>query len=275
MIVVRLRGGLGNQMFQYALGRCMAARRGDELVLECGKLRARPNATPRDYSLDIFRLNATFAAMSTIQAQAKVLTHIVQCRRGFHQEVFECRAPDIVLEGYWSSEQYFLEIESLICSDFTFRSSIERYNPIMPSHDSPNSRICIHVRRGDYLTSAGAGLGFLGLKYYEDAIALIVGQIKDPHFYIFSDDIPWCIDNLRIEHPHTYMRHNCGQKLSTAIDFQLMTSCQHFIIANSSFSWWAAWLATKKADGIVVAPCRWLCDRVEIPDLIPRRWMQI
>jgi hypothetical protein len=133
--------------------------------------------------------------------------------------------------------------------------------------------VCVHVRRGDYLTPKGQFLGFVGTDYYERAIALLKTKIDAPHFYVFSDDIDWCKQSLRFDSPHTFVETGENGEDTTEQDFQLMTLCRHFIIANSTFSWWAAWKGTRGTDDFVTAPHRWFSGpQRSSTDIIPSRW---
>jgi hypothetical protein len=136
--------------------------------------------------------------------------------------------------------------------------------------------VCLHVRRQDYLdTPAGRRLGFLGKGYYDRAVARMARRAPGAHFFIFSDDLAWCRKSLCLHHPHTYVEHRGTAHAAAASDFRLMTRCRHFIIANSSFSWWAAWLG-ESADSLVIAPRTWFRRHPrQSRDLAPARWPRI
>jgi hypothetical protein len=273
MVVVRLYGGVGNQMFQYAAGRCLAHRRGEPLYLETSLL-PRPAPTPREYGLDIFSLRPRFTTLAALVPNVNLLISIRQCERGYYEDVLNCSAKGaIVLDGYWQSEAYFAEIGPLLRREFIFRRrGLGGHRAPTTGIRSPAS-VAVHVRRGDYLLTRR--LRPLRPSYYRRAAEYMAGQIDSPHFYVFSDDLDWCRRNLRLEHPHTFVLNAGSQRERAATDLQAMSSCRHFIIANSSFSWWAAWLGTKPGTK-VVAPREWLTgDTRGSRAIVPRRWMRL
>jgi hypothetical protein len=275
MIVVRLTGGLGNQMFQYAFGRCLADRHADQLYLELGKLSRRH--TPRQYALKIFNINARITTMDQVHATASMFTSLVQSERGFHQHYMDkSYSNTLVVEGYWVTEKYFVQMADLIREEFTFKSLREgEVGRFAERIRSDSSAVCLHVRRGDYLTTADF-LGFVGTSYYERAIMLLKAKVPHCHFYVFSDDIDWCKSNLMIDAPHTFVEYRQPEGDLTEADFQLMTTCRHFITANSTYSWWAAWLAAHRDSAIVTAPVRWFKENQdESKDIVPSRWIRL
>lgn len=276
MIIAKLMGGLGNQMFQYAAGRCLAEKRKDRLLLETNSISSL-SSHPREYGLGIFNIHAEFTNIHEIIKASDLLFHIREFKPGFHKGVFECPYQfDIALDGFWQHESYFKEIENIIRKEFTFKiSEYKTADLLLDKHSASTAGICIHVRRGDYLLPEGSHLVTLGTDYYKRAVKYIASVVRNPHFYIFSDDIDWCVENLSLDYPHTYIRHNRPELKSTAEDFRRMTMCQHFIIANSSFSWWAAWLGS--SDGkIVVAPTDWIRnDHIASKNMAPTRWIRL
>lgn len=133
----------------------------------------------------------------------------------------------------------------------------------------------LHVRRGDYVSDARthATLGVCSLDYYRAAVRYIADHVEAPEFFVFSDDIAWAQANLELGHPCHYVDHNRGAESYN--DMRLMSLCRHHIIANSSFSWWGAWL-NPRADKVVVAPARWFAggNRV-VDDLFPPGWVRL
>jgi Glycosyl transferase family 11 len=281
MVIARLSGGLGNQMFQYALGRHIAFRRDEALLLETSQLRGRPNATPRSYGLDMFNIAATILNPNDLQRVSGVMVTIFQQRDGFHPEALAVQtATDVVLHGFWTSERYFSEIASLIRSDFSFRSDASMHEDgqlAVQIHGS--NAVCVHVRRGDYVSTPSHFMGFVGVEYYQRAIDLAAARISNPHFFIFSDDQDWCMANLTVDHTHTFVRHDRPAENATEEDFRLMRMCRHFIIANSTFSWWAAWLSADPCR-LVIAPSNWYAQttlgsyKLDASDLLPSGWIR-
>jgi hypothetical protein len=276
-VIARLRGGLGNQMFQYALGRCIAEKENRELLLETKGLEVQPGITARTYALDIFRISARI--MSSRQAHRSlavpVHAYIVERTPGFCQDVLK-PSPflSIHLNGFWQSEKYFKSIAPVIRREFRFKrlgSAGRGWKAAILSERSP---VCVHVRRQDYLAPQGRYIGFVGSEYYRRAVDVVARRVANPHFFIFSDDLVWCEKSLKIGYPHSFVRY-AGSDDNGARDLELMTMCKHFIIANSSFSWWAAWLSENPRK-MVVAPARWFAgSRLDSRDLVPDTWTRV
>jgi Glycosyl transferase family 11 len=276
MIVTKLKGGLGNQMFQYAAGKCLAEKHKDQLFLETSSL-VRPLATPREYGLHIFNIRAEITNKEEIIRASDILFRVHQIKRGFHKGVLECpRGGNIVLDGYWQNELYFKEIEHIIREEYTFKPiDHTAVDLLLQEQISSTAAVCIHVRRGDYLLPEGSEFITAGTNYYKNAMEFIAKEVRDPYFYVFSDDIAWCIENLPLDYPHTFVRRDQLTTKYTEEDFRLMTMCQHFIIANSSFSWWAAWLGSSD-DKIVVAPTKWFRDDpAASKEITPTAWVRL
>jgi hypothetical protein len=290
MIIVRLMGGLGNQMFQYALGRCLSLKHKTTLRLDLSFLLSRPeNAeyTFRNYELQDFNIIEDIATIKDLKKFNDILLsksligRIEQKFRKyrtidepyFHfSESILLSPKNTYLNGYWQSEKYFSCIENIIRNDFTLKSIPGNNASILESMRQPNS-ISIHIRRGDYFSNPliNSFLGICSFQYYYDAVKLVAGKIKDPRFFIFSDDIEWAKQNIKLDFPVIYL--DCDNKPS--YDLFLMSQCSNNIIANSSFSWWAAWL-NNKPDKIVVAPRKWFADTsINISDRIPEEWIKI
>jgi hypothetical protein len=271
MIVVRLKGGLGNQMFQYALGRTLALKHDRPLLLETSGLEG-GSATPREYSLDCFDIRPRFVTFNEIADVSAFSVSLTQQRRGFHPEIFELPPqPLLIVSGLWISEGYFRDAAAVVRAEFTFRST--KTNELVTRIQS-STAVAVHVRRGDYLSSCGEHFGFVGADYYGRAIALLAHRLRAPHFFVFSDDMDWCRRNLHLDHPHTFVDPGGRPDPRGQEDLRLMTLCQHFIIANSTFSWWAAWLGASQGK-IVVAPRRWYrddADGLQSRDIVPPGW---
>jgi len=179
------------------------------------------------------------------------------------------------LEGYWGSEKYFKDIENIIRKEFTLKDKPDAINQKMISRIKNCDSVSIHIRRGDYIFDEKTNKyhGVCNLDYYLKAIALVAKKVKKPYFFIFSDDIRWAKQNLHLKFPCVYVNHNIGKK--DYEDLRLMSNCCHNIIANSSFSWWGAWL-NKNKDKIVIAPKKWFTDKsINTKDLIPKQWLKI
>lgn len=285
MVIVQLLGGLGNQMFQYAFGRSLAKRRSDELLLDDSLLsRMKPC---RRFNLDAFNINATLNSQcERSRWNRDILWTLSEVGFGFFKEVFEgCHHHEnLRVVGWWQSASYFEDISRIIRSEFTFRDNYPKpCDHVLGSKIGETDSVCVHIRRTDYLNPKDTR-GFVGLDYYEQAIHLIEARLPNPHLFVFSDDISWCRENIRAACPVTFFSSANAGELQATDDLYVMTKCKHFVIANSTFSWWAAWLG-QCPEKLVFAPRHWfLEERTAIPqrspngkahDLIPDDWIRV
>lgn len=295
MIVTQLTGGLGNQMFQYALGRALSLKHGTGLLFDTRPFDYQSYTdTKRSYELYVFDLPGRVANESELKKwgipnRFKVLInrylklgldpypkyYLKERGHRFQREILMC--PDNhYLSGFWQSEKYFAHIRSTLLSDFGGRAKkISQRNERLASEISATDSISLHVRRTDYVTNASANKhhGLCSLEYYKQAMKIIEEKVQKPTYYIFSDDPSWSKTNIKSKHKIVYISHN--QSREAHEDIRLMSQCQHNIIANSSFSWWGAWLNQNK-DKIVIAPKRWLADMsVDTSDRLPSTWKRI
>lgn len=272
MIVIRLSGGLGNQMFEYAATKHLALRNNTVLKMDLTSLNRRNSSmrhTPREYALDMFSLDQRFfSPVERMLFKLKVLPlkkakeADFQTQPGhtvaYNGDVLEL-LDNCYLEGIFPSPRYFQEIVDVIRQDFSFREPLAGEAKVFSGKIVEGNSVCVHVRRGDYVISASANQthGLCPLSYYQAALSLLRERgVTDPQLFVFSDDIPWCQENLKLDAPTTYVGPEyAGEK--DADHFKLMTACKHFIIPNSTFSWWAAWLSTASAEKVVVAPRKW------------------
>ncbi|WP_143414822.1 alpha-1,2-fucosyltransferase [Geobacillus sp. E263] len=289
MKIVKVIGGLGNQMFQYAFYRNLKAKfqevKLDITAFETYKLH-------NGYELErVFDIKPEYATKKeiyplTTNRNSKISkikrrifggkeTEYIEKDLKFDPEVFKVTG-DVYFEGYWQTEKYFKEIEDLIRKDFQFKNPLTNKNLELSNKIKNENSVSIHVRRGDYYTSKKAERkhgNIATIEYYQKAVRKITEFVDNPVFYIFSDDIPWVKENLKLENEVIYVDWNKG--LDSYIDMQLMSICKHNIIANSTFSWWGAWLNQNK-NKIVIAPSRWINNkRLDTSDVIPKEWIKI
>jgi hypothetical protein len=290
MIVVQLSGGLGNQMFQYALGRCLAGKLGCGLKLDLSNY---DEYRDRQYELFRYDIHATIASAVDLQRckgygltgrivmpmLEKLVPNIgvrvvrEQSER-FDESVLSLKG-NIYLIGYWQCERYFTEIADTIRSDLTLTEGLDERDANMVQQIRSTNAISIHFRRGDYVSdpNAEATLGALTTDYYAAAIKHVAARVEKPHFYVFSDDADWTMRNLRFEYPATFVAHNGPGR--GVFDMRLMSACRHNIIANSTFSWWAAWL-NGNPEKLVIAPSQWYRDASrDAADIVPADWIRI
>lgn len=286
-IIVGLSGGLGNQMFQYAAGRALSLDLCVELQLDLSWFAGREERTYalKDFSITEQVLNPLDYLPETVQAlESRIARRWFPSRMGgkvfrekhFHyDENFHQLKPAVYLEGYWQSEKYFKNNSLQIVSDFAPKSEVpDRCLPILSSIKETQA-ICLHIRRGDYLTNATAAKthGTCPISYYHQGVELLVKNLNTPHCFIFSDDPEWVKENLSLPCPFTVVDVNNGNEANW--DLFLMQSCLHFVIANSSLSWWGAWLGIQNGKR-VIAPKKWfLTTEKNTKDLIPSSWETI
>jgi len=181
---------------------------------------------------------------------------------------------NIYIEGHWPSEKYFLDIEEIIRQELTLISEMDNYHQNLKKQADSVESVSIHIRRGDYLSNSKVNQihGICSMNYYYEAINKIADKISDPYFFIFSDDPVWVTEKFKISYPFTVIRGNNQKDYE---DLILMSGCKHHIIANSTFSWWGAWLNPCK-DKIVISPAKWYQGAdYDTRDLLPASWITI
>lgn len=276
-VIVEIFCGLGNQMFQYAAGRALAMRHDAPLYISQTHLRQDPL---RQYQLHVFNIQAQLLTdeqqnhcrdivgerhrgkRALRKAMRRVMPGLFlkhfQDRDFAWRPEFESLQPMCYLEGYWQDERYFLPIRQTLLKDLAIKEPATGRNLELSQEISQCTAVSLHVRRGDYLRPDTAShMAHCTLDYYRKAIEHVTCRCENPVFYVFSDDIPWVREHLPIHEPVVFVDHNDG---STAHwDMRLMSLCRHNIIANSSFSWWGAWL-NAHANKIVCYPGQWYND---------------
>lgn len=285
MIIVNLKGGLGNQMFQYACGRAIVLRHLKEGAPV--KLKLNPallKNTPRSYALAPFKIKADLCESESCRqllfpygilskASQKLwrkLSHYYDAVT-FSKEIANMKN-NSVLEGYFQSEKYFSDWAKEIRQDFSLRGplgQVAEHIASAISHD--HNSVAIHFRKTDYI-----GHPFLNVCdqiYYEKAIARIREKVGSPRFYVFSDDIAWVKEQANMPSNSIYVSN---PNLSDYEEMILMSLCHHNVIANSTFSWWGAWLNTKY-DKIVIAPQTWAKGKEanKFRDILPDTWLKV
>ena len=254
-------GRLGNQMFQYASLRGIAARRGYDFGI--------PPSSFRNEWTD-HQLFQVFDLSNLLRQNIKYLDNGYAPEAGesffhFDELLFNQCPNDVSLIGYFQSEKYFVHIKDSIKEDFTFKEEILK--PCQEMISSLDKPISLHVRRTDYLTNSANHYN-LQLDYYEEALSKFD---SDRTVVVFSDDPKWCMEQDLFSSDRFLVSEN----QSNYVDLCLMTLCSDHIIANSSFSWWGAWLANTST---VIAPNNWFGPNnanKETKDLIPESWTRI
>ena len=292
VIISEIIGGLGNQMFQYAAGRSVSFRCGQSLRLDISGFAG--YGLHQGFELQqVFSCPAEIATESDVRSilgwQSSPAIRRIVARPGmtlFRRKAFVVEPhfhywPEInhvpqecYLHGYWQSEKYFQSHASDIRANFSFKHTFSNRNAELVEQIVQANAVSLHVRRGDYAKNPGANSthGLCSLDYYQSAIQYAVERVNQPNFFVFSDDVAWVRANLHINHPCHYVEHNCGAESYN--DMRLMSLCRHHIIANSSFSWWGAWLNPNQ-NKIVIAPKKWFSSSQDTSDLLPRNWVTL
>jgi hypothetical protein len=289
LIIIKLQGGLGNQMFQYAYSTALQAATGAQIYFDYHFFEARDKligATPRNYELDIFGITAPRPPV--ISDFGKWLRRIKRIKPDIPAHFSESsllfdasflRLPDpCIVQGYFASEKYFFSVADIIRKAYQFPLQdlgIQNNELVNLINKQPSA--ALHVRRGDYVQNSN-NLNFHGLctiEYYKQAIECIEMQHGPQRWFIFSDDPQWCLAHLGWLNPCAVVSWNHGRDAWK--DMYLMSTCSHQVIANSTFSWWAAWL-NKNPQKTVIAPAPWIASNepgFDDTDLVPEAWIKL
>jgi hypothetical protein len=273
VVVTRLSGGLGNQLFQYAAARAIAKRRNARLLLDISGFQ--DHGEGRAYALNVYQLAIETIRGSVIDAACKwafipAQGDIAENRIAIYREdnyEFEPElmrgSGSIYLYGFWQSWKYFSDIEDELRQTLRIPQRFRTY-------DLSRNSVSVHIRRGDYLNlKVQRSFGQCELGYYEAAVSLMRERVRDARFLVFSDDPMWCEQHFA----GGDFEIVSSASSSAAEDLQLMAECRHHIVANSSFSWWGAWLGLAD-ESIVIAPIPWYNASPRADDLIPKRWLR-
>jgi hypothetical protein len=288
VIITRISGGLGNQMFQYAMAKAMAKKNGDNFKLDISFY---PQQALRKYELNLFNIEENIATEGDSKElrgregllfkiknkfgihTKRPLTYIkekIEWLSIFQKDTCDLKG-DIYLDGFWQHENYFKDIKSEISKEFTLKQQISNEAKEYLSDIQKSQSISLHVRRGDYVQNIHTNRihGTCDLEYYNKSIEHINNKINSPIFFIFSDDMSWCQENFNFLDNKVFV-----DDTQTAFDdLELMQNCKHNIIANSTFSWWGAWL-NKNENKIVVSPKFWASSNLNIT-LSCKEWIKI
>ena len=284
MITSRIFGGLGNQLFQYATGRALALAAQDQLQLDT---RLVPQAQHGAYALKHFNVAASPADPASLPPGKDKLVRYGLWRAfgrnprlireqglGYDNTLLAQRG-EIYLHGYWQTEKYFARFAQQLRDDLTIVTPPSAENVQWLSDISKVASVSVHLRRGDYLASGsgGSSSATCDAAYYGRALEMVANRAGiDPFVFVFSDDPVWARDNLSFPFETRFVGHNGADKHYE--DIRLIAACQHNIIANSTFSWWGAWLNNKPSK-CVVAPQKWFNTDVDLnPDILPESWLK-
>lgn len=292
--IIKFNGGLGNQMFQYAFACALAHKFNSDIVFDFSYFKdvlENKNVTSRSFELDVFGIDCKVAqaedftnvkrldfSSSLKKTIAKIFPKTFNINyfrekdnHFFNKALFEYSGY-IFYEGYFQNEKYFKHIRESLLKSFSLKAQLDEQNRSMLEKIKNTNSVSIHVRRGDYVTLDYVNKinGVCSIEYYQKAIKYIAKKIKNPHFFLFSDDIEWLQENLKPDFDFTIVDFNNNKGY---FDLELMKNCKHNIIANSSFSWWGAWL-NENSDKIIVAPKKWTNKRQK-NRIVPDNWIKL
>lgn len=287
MIIVRLTGGLGNQLFQYAAGFRLAQVNQAQLKLDLSSYKVNPE---RAYALTPFRIQGLIASRQEVNLfggrerirNLKLWLHrkrlyltdwhwLRQTSPRIMPEVLAARGK-IYLDGVWQNQKYFEDVMPALQAELAFRDPPTGLNEVLAEKIRAVNAVSMHIRRGDYVNNPRTQSihGVCTLDYYQKALDNLAQTMPDIHLFIFSDDPVWAKANLAYPFPTTVVDHNPPEEAHE--DLRLMSLCRHHIIANSSFSWWGAWL-NPYPQKQVYAPSRWFnTTNYSISDIVPPTW---
>ena len=288
MVNVKIIGGLGNQMFQYAAAKALATYHNTKVIANVSSFKS--------YDIHPLRLgnlncDCEFKTSSSIVLKALEVPYLltivkkisfflklhVEKDLPFNSDFLKLKN-NITLVGYFQTEKYFQSIRETLLKEFTIKLPLNVYSKQVEKNILTSNSISVHIRRGDYLSNkeANAIHGICRKEYFTKALTLLDNKVNlspDTKLFVFSDDIQWCKDNLNFEYSTIFVTSDNERP---EVDIHLMSKCQHNIISNSTFSWWGAWLNTN-VDKIVIAPSNWFSSgsQHDHSDIIPSSWHKI
>lgn len=293
MNIVQFKGGLGNQMFQYALYRALNLAGNSKVLVNIGYYLEHPEercfelsrvfhsvCLRNDYGNQMLKKKNLYMKLRRNRNWIAYINYAVlplciyfkEKESGVYDErVYKLK--NAVISGYWQTEKYFKNIRGILLKDFTFQYGEDNLVMLRNKLLQNNSSVGIHIRRGDYLKSEGIYGNLSESLYYRRAIDYISKKIQAPQLIFFSDDM----ETVRRKYPYenaVYIDSSMFEKYQSWYDMYLMSSCSHNIIANSSFSWWGAWL-NQNRNKIVIAPEKWFFDGQRGEDICPDEWKKI
>jgi len=300
MIVVKLFGGLGNQLFQYAFGKKLSLKTNQKLYLEM-EYGFKNDPYGRIYNLSPFNIQENLIKNDPISIdlenlkikknhwQGKIKNYLLGLKRSHWQSIteknleyddsIEVKSKHAYLDGYWQSEKYFNDVRDEIIQDIQLKAPLQNENALISKKMLEVVSVSLHIRRMHGVELPGQHHhkihGGLDLDYYQRAIEMIAAKHSNLELFVFSDDIEWAKENFKSHFPIEFMSQN--DDAHNYLDLILMSHCKHQIIANSTFSWWGAWL-NQNPEKVVIAPKMWFFDQemnAQTKDLIPKDWLKI
>jgi hypothetical protein len=291
MIISKISHGLGNQLFQYAIARKVSMQAKTSLYLDLRYYNHHyATDTFRSFKLNSFKIDYQLLDDSPVLIYLSKATKLFPQRSlpplfelvregndGFNARALTAKSMFVYLSGFWQTEQYFKDIQDVLQQEITLKIAttpqFQRFETLIKQEENP---ISLHIRRGDYVNNSQFSnqFGFIGLDYYKRATDMFKEKIPACKFFVFSDDFEWVKENFPQDSNTVYVESEGSN--SDLEDLMLMRTCKHHIIANSSFSWWGAWLNSYPGK-MVVAPQKWYNNMPELNthDLIPADWLRM
>ena len=294
LMLIRQGGGLGNQLFQYAAGRYYAERyHADLYVVTESQKNPQCLGDPRPFLLSKFKIKAPYRELNLIDnllvrppGHARPILEMLERHAGIQvirvpygeHHIFKpdlpirSNAQRVYLSGFWQFHNHLTVIEEKLRAELQFREPPQGKNrEVLERIHQDESPVSIHVRRTDLVHCYGAA-SVLSTDYYSEAIQAISDRVHSPTFYVFSEEMAFARSHFPNNTKMVFVDHN--DSASGHEDLRLMAACRHNIIANSSLSWWGAWLNTNHSK-FVIAPEHWLRQEISYADLIPKDWLLV
>lgn len=286
MKIVKIKSGLGNQMFQYAFAKAYQKKSGEKVLLDLSNYKSEHLHNGFELQ-NLFEIDLEIASRKDCEKLATIpdnffrrirrkfftkKTHLIENEQIFDTRFFNCKN-DAYFEGYWQNEDYFFPyLMEEIYSIFAFKPQLDEKNiQLIKSLDANSASM--HVRRGDYLLKKNQNLNLCSIEYYKNALQRLFEQKNISNLLVFSDDIAWCKKNFcNLPVPVTFVDWNIGK--NSWQDMAIMAKCGNNIIANSSFSWWAAFL-NQNSQKIVIAPSKWNSKNEKLEKKLPQNWQAL
>lgn len=278
MIISKLSGGMGNQLFQYALGRKLALKNKVPLALDITPLHVDTEGkwSKREYVLGAFCIDAKIIDTNLPKLFYKYIQRPryikEKCADQFDPSILQS-PKDVYLDGTWLSEKYFADIRGVLLKDLQLKNDLsEDAKTVLHAIETTES-VAVHVRRGDNVSNPKS-IAFHGSPSKEEygaQMRYISEHVANPHFFVFSDDFVWCKEHISSEHPTTFIEGNTTYPHE---DLHLMSRCKHILMSNSTLSWWGAWL-NENPNKMVLRPKRFTLGAFDTKDFYPESWLNI
>lgn len=287
MLYTHVTGGLGNQMFIYATARSISIKNNTKLKLDISAF----NTYRRPFLLKKFNIKENYLSSKELEKIEKLykpssFTSLFDKFKPYNKRFLRKEKQDFIffpevlklnsnqnvyIKGFWQNEKYFLDIRENLLNEFTLKDKYRIQNTKLTDKIYKSNSVSIHIRRTDSVVKKNYGA--LPVKHYQEAVRIISNKIKNPHFFVFSDEINWAENNLKINYPTTFVSKHEG--LEDYQELIAMSLCKNNIIANSTFSWWGAWL-NQNENKIIISPKKYFAnDKHDTSDLYPKNWIQL